>query len=467
MSRRHVAVIDIGKTNAKLALVNLADLSEIAVVTRPNTVLPGPPYPHFDVDGHWAFLLDALARFHTDHGIDAISITTHGACAALLDKQGNLATPILDYEFEGPDDVAADYDTIRPSFDETGSPKLAGGLNVGAQLHWLFEMDRGLRERTRTIVTYPQYWGHRLTGVAASDVTSLGCHTDLWNPRKGCFSSLVDRLQITDKIAPARRSAEVLGTILPKVAAHTGLRPDTRVYCGIHDSNASLLPHILSRTPPYSVVSSGTWTICMSVGGAPCHLDQTKDVLVNVNALGDPVPSARFMGGREHDIALGGQNVESTEAELCEVLETGVMLLPAVVPTAGPFRGRSAQWSGGKPAKGTGQRGAAVALYLAMLTARCLELIGHRGEIVVEGPFARNVTYQRMLRAITVSTVSAMTSATGTSQGAALLLEGADKSHFRTPAPHAAADNLTGAMTAYHDAWRQALAAVDCSDPSQ
>lgn len=52
MTTGHVAVIDIGKTNAKLALVSLSDLSELAVITRPNTVLPGPSYPHFDVDGH-------------------------------------------------------------------------------------------------------------------------------------------------------------------------------------------------------------------------------------------------------------------------------------------------------------------------------------------------------------------------------------------------------------------------------
>lgn len=61
---RHVAVIDIGKTNAKLALVDRQSLTEISVITRPNTVLPGPPWPHFDVDGHWAFLLDEIGRAH-------------------------------------------------------------------------------------------------------------------------------------------------------------------------------------------------------------------------------------------------------------------------------------------------------------------------------------------------------------------------------------------------------------------
>ena len=51
--------------------------------------------------------------------------------------------------------------------------------------------------------TYPQYWAFRLTGVAATEVTSLGCHTDLWNPRAGAFSSLVER----DGLAPRYAAA--------------------------------------------------------------------------------------------------------------------------------------------------------------------------------------------------------------------------------------------------------------------
>ena len=419
----HVAVIDIGKTNAKLALVDRASLSEIAVITRPNTVLPGPPYPHFDVEGHWAFLLEGLAQFQAEHGVDAISITTHGACAALLDAEGRLAAPILDYECDGPDATGAAYDALRPPFRETGSPRLADGLNIGAQLFWQFATDPGLKARTKTIVTYPQYWGLRLTGAAATDVTSLGCHTDLWNPHAGRFSTLVDRLEIADKIAPPRRSADILGTILPDIATRTGLAPDTPVHCGIHDSNASLLPHILSQTAPFSVVSSGTWTICMAIGGREVTLDPARDVLINVNAQGAAVPSARFMGGREHDIATGGSYPAPTETALSEVLDKGIFLTPAVVPETGPYRGGRSHWVGPEPAIGSAERGVAVAFYLALVTRRCLELVGHCGAIIVEGPFARNRVYLQMLSAATGCTVVPMTSATGTSQGAALLAD--------------------------------------------
>ena len=63
-----VAVIDIGKTNAKLALVETRARrpAEIAVLARPNRVLPGPPWPHFDLDGLWEFLLDGLAAMQAD-----------------------------------------------------------------------------------------------------------------------------------------------------------------------------------------------------------------------------------------------------------------------------------------------------------------------------------------------------------------------------------------------------------------
>ncbi len=449
----HIAVIDIGKTNAKLALVRTTDLAEVAVVTRPNTVRPGPPYPHFDVQAHWAFLLAALRDFHAAHGIDAISVTTHGASGVLLAADGTLAAPVLDYEHTGPNDLAHDYDALRPDFALTGSPRLPMGLNLGAQLHWQFATDPGLLARTSHVLTYPQYWGHLLTGQRATDVTSLGCHTDLWVPNEGRFSLLVDALGLADKIAPARRSDDVLGTLRADVAAATGLPGKTPVYVGIHDSNASLYPHILSRPVPFSVVSTGTWVICMTVGGTEPPLDPAQDTLINVNALGQPVPSARFMGGREHDLISGGRPVTPTTADIAAALETPHMLHPAVVHDSGPFRGRQARWTNDPP-KGSGTRSAALAFYLALMTDHCLRLTGHRGTIVVEGPFARNMAYLEMLAAASGCPVTASEGATGTSRGAALLATGASA----LPQVHDTPVTAPDGYAAYADLWRAALA---------
>lgn len=414
-----IAVIDIGKTNAKLALVEGETLAEIAVVTRPNRVLSGPPWPHFDLDGHWQFFLHHLAAFHAGYGVDAISVTTHGAAAALLDRAGELAAPMLDYEHVGPDDMAAEYDRLRPDFTQTGSARLPHGLNLGAQLHWQFARDPGLAARTAHVVTYPQYWGWRLTGELASDVTSLGCHTDLWNPWQGQFSDLVARLGLAGRIAPARRSNEVLGHLRADVAAATGMRPGTPVAVGIHDSNASLYPYLVGRKGPFSVVSTGTWVVAMSMGAQQVTLNPDRDVLVNVNALGQPVPSARFMGGREYELLRAGCEAVPTGADRASVLRQAAMILPAMVSDSGPFRGHRMAWTAQPHSDGA--RMLAISWYLALMTRTCLSLTGAQGPVMVEGPFAANPDYCAMLASLLPEGVYRAGSATGTAAGAAML----------------------------------------------
>ncbi len=417
----HVAVIDIGKTNAKVALVDMEATTEQAVRTRPNIVRPEAPYPHFDTDALWDFILESLAVLDRDHPVDAISMTTHGATAALLDTQGKLAFPVLDYEHDGPDAIAAAYAAIRPPFEETGSPRLPDGLNLGAQIFWLAKTFPGDFERVASIVTYPQYWTWRLSGVLAGEVTSLGCHTDLWNPTARDYSSLVDGQGWRTLMPPIRPARDRLGPLLPHLAKKTGLAADTPVFCGIHDSNASLLPHLLSHSQPFAVVSTGTWVVSMAMGGKTVTLDAKRDTLLNVDALGHPVPSARFMGGREFEILTAGHGAHWTDADVERVLAEGILLLPAVLQGSGPFRDRRSKWLPVEPAS-SADRAVAASFYLSLMTATCLDLIGAAGQTIVEGPLGRNQPFTGMLAAATGRPV--LTSAettTGTTIGAALL----------------------------------------------
>jgi sugar (pentulose or hexulose) kinase len=456
-SPRHVAVIDIGKTNAKLALVDLDTLSEVAVRTTPNTVLTDGLYPHFDCDRLWFFILDGLAAFNRETPIDAISVTTHGCAAALIGEDGALAMPVLDYEFSGPDAIDAEYASARPPFSETGTPRLPLGLNLGAQIFWQERAFPADFAKVRTILTYPQYWAWRLSGVPACEATSLGCHSDLWNPHRRTFSSLVARQGWDKKFAAVRGASDALGLVLPELSAKLGLKAGIPVHCGIHDSNASLYPHLLQRPAPFSVVSTGTWVIAMSVGGRAESLDAARDCLLNVNALGDPVPSARFMGGREFSTLIPGTD-DCTEGDLAHVLDRGVMLLPSVQHGSGPFPHREHSWTGNEAELTSGQRFAAVSLYLAMMSATCLELTGAAGPVIVEGPFAKNRVFGAMLSVATGRGVLAPSgSATGTSIGAALLAAVGRKPDtsfagiFGPP-------TLTEGMARFAAKWKQATA---------
>ncbi|KAA9369789.1 FGGY-family carbohydrate kinase [Ochrobactrum sp. Sa2BUA5] len=420
---KRIAILDIGKTNAKTVLLNSETGEEIAVRRTPNTVLRNGPYPHYDIEALWRFFIESLKAFAREPGFDAISITTHGASAALLDKNGELAMPLLDYEHDYGSEIRAAYARIKPPFEETFSPTLSLGLNVGAQLHYLKKEFPDDFANVHRILTYPQYWAYRLTGIASVEVTSLGCHTDLWCPKRGTFSSLVESLGLEGKFPPLRSAFDALGTLRPEIADEIGLSPPVPVHCGLHDSNASLLSHLMDRKPPFSVVSTGTWVVSFAVGGNLEGLDPKRDTLANVDAYGRAVPSARYMGGREFDLMTEGIDAPSLKESarvVEEVLKRGVMALPSAVPGCGPYPDTSLRWINTESASSEALYIAAC-LYAALMTEACLDLLGADGPIIVEGPFAANSFYLSALAGFSEREVIAVSGSTGTALGAGLL----------------------------------------------
>jgi sugar (pentulose or hexulose) kinase len=456
-SPRNVAILDVGKTNAKVTLVSADDATETARRSTANPVVADGLYPHFDVRRLWDFFSDALASLNRDAPIDTISVTGHGSAGAFIsdDPDGDgLALPILDYEFPGPDELAAEYDAVRPDFSESRSPRLPAGLNLGAQVFWQERRFPDAFKAAKAYVNYPQYWTWRLSGVAATEMCSMGAHSDMWNPRALRWSSLVETLGWEAKLAPLRSAFDRLGPIRPALARRLGLSPDIIVHCGIHDSSASLLPHLKERTPPFSVVSTGTWVILFTIGGDIDHLDPARDTLANVSAFGDPVACARFMGGREFELLTGGGVAEPRPGDLDRVLAQKIMALPTFVPGTGPFPRGTGRWTLDPDTLSPGKRCVAASLYLALMTAQSLSLVGADGPTVVEGPFARNTLFCSALAAITGRPVEPSDSGTGTMIGALMLATG--RVPERRPRRVAAEPLAHPAFAGYAAAWHAA-----------
>src|SRR5207247_1236298 len=131
--------------------------------------------------------------------------------------------------------------------------------------------------------------------------------------------------------APLRKASDVLGPILPSIRAETGLAENCRVRVGIHDSSASFLRHRLSRASPFAIASTGTWVVCMAAGANPVGLPADRGCLVNVDAMGSPVPCCIFMGGREYArLTQGLASARANLAAVAAVVEKGSLLLPPV-----------------------------------------------------------------------------------------------------------------------------------------
>jgi sugar (pentulose or hexulose) kinase len=430
-------VLDVGKTLAKATLWNEAREC-VAERIRPNERASAGKMCTLDAVGIEQWLERTLKEFAVLGPVRTIIPVAHGAAAALLHEEHLLAAPI-DYEWAGVARDRAPYDTQRDCFEASGSPALPAGLNLGLQLHWLESLPSN-EYRCAQILPWPQYWAWVLSGVAASEVTSLGCHTDLWRPYSREPSELAIQRGWANRLAPLTPAAAPLGQLTASWVERTGLSPKVEIRCGLHDSNAALLaardhPDIRGRDT--TVLSTGTWFVAMraplaSVRAHRSALTEARDCLVNVDVSGVPIPSARFMGGREIEMLAGAESadtvpssLESGLANLLPALKSGELILPGLVPGAGPFpkAGRHAA-NMRRHNEGT----AALAhLYAALVADVSLDLIGSRDALLIDGRFAQAPIFVHALAALRPDTTVFVSRDThGVARGALRLVHGPD-----------------------------------------
>ena len=405
----HTVILDVGKSWTKASLWT-AEGRCLERRTHPNArVRSADGLRALDVEGIESWLCETLSALASRGVIEAIVPVAHGAGAAIL-RDGALLAPPLDYEQPIDAGLLAGYEAERDSFRFTGSPRLPDGLNLGAQLHFLEACRPGCLAQA-TLVTWAQYWAWSLCGIAATEVTSLGCHTDLWLPGKGRFSDLAVRRGWDRCFAPLRRAHEVLGTLTPSWSQRTGLLPTVRVHCGLHDSNAALLAargFEPLRDCEATVLSTGTWFVAMRSTGDPVTpeaLPQQRDCLMNVDVQGRPVPSARFMGGREIETLLGqdtppidGLRCQCADATLADAVASAQPPLPGYAPGCGPFPAAQGQWPD-RPADPS-QRQRLIALYAALVADASMDLLGVRERVLVEGRFSGCAPFVSALAAL-------------------------------------------------------------------
>ena len=456
-------VLDVGKTNAKISLWNDAGAC-VARKVRANPAAGDGRYPALDLQGLETFVAETVREMAQLGAVRRIIPVTHGAAAVVM-VDGAILAPPVDYEIEVSAELSADYDAQRDPFAATGSPNLPNGLNLGRQLHVL-ESLLGLLPEAAKIVLWPQYWAWRFCGVLASEVSSLGCHTDLWRPEEGRPSDLAIRRGWADRLPPVRPASAVLG-LVTREWVEAGLPSDCAVLCGLHDSNSALVAargHAEIAQNDATILSTGTWFVAMrslGAGGAkPPPLDPDRDCLLNVDVAGRPAPSARFMGGRESERIAGLDSFHITEnynpegllADLPRLMATGAMVLPTFAPGFGPFPGREGQFI--NPPETLDEKRALLGLYLALLSDTCLDLIGTQDRILVEGRFAEAEVFVRALASLRAPAKVFVSNAHDDVPFGALRLVFPD---LAPRSPLKAVEPLADPIDAYRAAWRRRL----------
>jgi sugar (pentulose or hexulose) kinase len=441
-----VAVLDVGKTNKKLAVYD----RDFNVLDEERTTLETKDHNGLEVESSEelvAWLKGSLKSLASKFTIRSVAITAHGATYVLLDGQGKLAHPVISYTCPKGADVQEEFYQQYGNRDSlhrlTCSPDL-GFANLAKSMYYVKTRLPEAWANCRHALFYSSYLAYELTGEMGRECTYLGNHSYLWDFHQSTWSPVGLDLS-ADKLFPAELSApwDCLGVVKPDLAQECGLPADCKVTMGIHDSNANFLPYLAKGYENFMLNSTGTWCVVMKQSTSPDLTDEevAAKVFCNLDSFNNPLKTSIFPAGMEYDTFRGFTDLKDEgdlDAVKSVVAKQELLVIPGVLPDATAFPGATArvvnggtahplaalEADGGKPMTPLGQEYyGALNLSLALATRQTLKRCGARQgtTVFVEGGFANNRVYCALLATLCPENTIALTNVKeGTSFGAAL-----------------------------------------------
>lgn len=302
MNRDAVTLIfDIGKTTKKVLLFDhnfhVIDEQTERLSERPDE--DGFPSEDINLLSKWVF--DAINHYlqHPKYLITHINFSAYGASLVHLDKKGEIIPRLYNYLKPFPDDCKElflkNYNHNKDLSTITASPFL-GLLNSGLQLFWLKHKKKELFDSIQTSLHFPQYFTYLISNKKFADITSVGCHTMLWDFGKKDYHEWVDRENIRGLLPPLHNANLTID--------HTVVDTPVKMGIGVHDSSAALMPYLAVMKEKFLLLSTGTWNICFNPFNhdllQPDELSQ--DCLCFLTFDGKPVKASRIFLGHEHEL---------------------------------------------------------------------------------------------------------------------------------------------------------------------
>ena len=305
-----IVILDIGKTNKKLFVMDenyhiiLEQTEQFADITDDE----GEPCEDIERLSNWIELSLKSVIHQPEFDVKAVNFSTYGASFVLLKTAsigasgrvvGEVVAPLYNYLKFFPNDLKstfyAKYGGEILVSSQTASPVL-GNLNSGMQLYFLKERKPSIYAKINVALHLPQYASFLVTKRLFSDITSIGCHTNLWHFEKNDYHDWVENEGINKILLP----------IFPSDAAIPALfeGKELVVGVGLHDSSAALIPYLMCFHEPFILISTGTWCISMNpFNDVPLTPEElAQDSLCYLSYQGKPVKAARIFAGNEHEI---------------------------------------------------------------------------------------------------------------------------------------------------------------------
>jgi len=294
-----MAVFDIGKTNKKVFLWN--ELYQI-VFERQQNFNEIPDEDGFlgeDLPAVRLWMLQTFAEVNAlpEYQICALNFSGYGATVVFVDEKGHTVSPLYNYLKAFPEGLFpySNYGGEDEFARATASPIL-GNLNSGLQAFRVSQVSADVWKKTRWVMHWPNFLSSIFTGNFASEITSIGCHTALWDFDKKTYHDWVTDFGLRNK----------LPEIAPSNTSYLNEETKIPVGLGLHDSSSALVPYLRVMHSPFLLLSTGTWCIAMNpFDEEPLSAIELKnDVLCFLQGNGKPVKAARLFAGNTHEIQI-------------------------------------------------------------------------------------------------------------------------------------------------------------------
>lgn len=295
-----IAVFDVGKTNKKLFLFDESYNIVFERSARFNEIVDEDGFACENLDALKKAVFDALNEVSRldQYDVKAVNFSAYGASFVYLDEDGNPVAPLYNYLKPYPEDIKKKfYDTYGDEAEiafKTASPALES-LNSGLQLYRIKHQKPDLFKRIKYALHLPQYLSYLITGKAFSDMTSIGCHTALWDFEKNDYHDWVKQEGLDKILAPIAAADERIPSYYNGRWYQAGI--------GLHDSSAALIPYLASFNEPFVLLSTGTWAISLNpFDQSPLTASELKNDCLNyIQYKGKPVKASRLFSGYEYD----------------------------------------------------------------------------------------------------------------------------------------------------------------------
>ena len=389
-SKKLNVVLDIGKTNVKLTFVDSSNNKALYSFRTKQENIIRHSIKILNSNSIYEWALTKIVFVGRKYSLDKFVCTAHGTSIALIGEQNQEILACTDYEYKF-DKIFDHYKRLAPNFNESFTPFLENGLNIGQQIYYLYKKNPKMIKNTKFILTYPQYIAWKLSGNFSSEISYLGCHTHLWDFKKNKLSSFVKKLRLENKFPPMRKAWEVIGQ---KKIANSNLQ----IINGVHDSNASYLYFKNSNIKNFTLVTTGTWYIIFNQKTSLTNLNPNLDMLANIDVFGKPVPTIRFMGGREYDNLMKVFKITTNTKALKNFNYKNYLIYPSYA-SGGAFINKKININFFKKLK-KGQIYYLICLYIAFVINFSLNKMKSSNTIILDGPITKNITIMKILSSL-------------------------------------------------------------------